>query len=185
MKRMQKPALIITLVLIIVVVLVTFTLQKPAEVYYAKPGDIVELSFELDKKMEFGSYYFSLDNGRNSTYPLCFCLTQKNTYPPNCLGDVKYLYKNTPGTMCIPLKIGSGRCSVAPIETGGYATQFIIPLEYSWTKPFQKIVLGIQVPKNASEKARLVTAVTIFKSNNAGKMQPCRLYEKTIIIKSA
>jgi len=177
--------LIIALVLIIVAVSIFIFLHKKGEgeTYYARPGDVIEMSFELDKKMEFGEYYFDLDNGKSATYPLCFCLTEKNTYPPNCSGDVKYLYKNTPGTMCIPLKIGNGRCSVAHIETGGYATSFIIPFEYGWSKPFEKILLGIHVPENAPERARLVAAITIFKSNNMGKLAPYRLYEKTIIVK--
>src|SRR3982751_4349765 len=95
--------LILILVLALIIVVVLLMLQKKDEIYYAKQGDVVELNFELDKKFEFGEYYFDLNNGKGYTYPLCFCLTEKNTYPPDCSGDVKFLYKDTPGTMCIPL----------------------------------------------------------------------------------
>ncbi len=172
MKGTRLFILILVLALIIGVVLLM--VHKKDEIYYAKQGDVVELNFELDKKFEFGEYYFDLNNGKGYTYPLCFCLTEKNTYPPDCSGDVKYLYKNTPGTMCIPLKIGSGRCSVSPISTLGYATDIIVPREYQWTKPFEKIVLGIRVPNQAPEGARLVAAVTIFKQNEYGKMEKYR-----------
>jgi len=187
MKGTQRLILLLVLVLIIIAIasLVLIQLHKNDEIYYAKGGDVVALHFELDKKFEFGEYYFDLNNGKGSTYPLCFCLTEKNTYPPDCSGDVKYLYKNRPGTMCIPLKIGSGRCSVSPISTMGYATNFIIPPEYGWTKPFEKIVLGIRVPEQAPEGARLVVAVTIFKQNELGKMAKYRLYEKTIVVKNS
>jgi hypothetical protein len=174
----------VSIVVVILIALVVYFRRKGDPVYFAKRGEVVELSFELDKKLEFGEYYFGLENGKGSTYPLCFCLTEKNTYPPNCSGDVKYLYKNTPGTMCIPVKIGSGRCSVSAIETMGYATNFIIPLEYSWTKPFQKIVLGIQVPRQAPEEAVLAIDVMICRQNIQGKMERSRLYEKKIVIKS-
>ena len=182
MKGIQRLIFISGVVLIIVVALIVL-LRKKDEIYYARQGDVVELRFELDKKFEFGKYYFDINNGKGYTYPLCFCLTEKNTYPADCSGDVKYLYNNTPGTMCIPLKIGNGRCSVAPIKTLGYATSIIIPLEYPWTKPFEKIVLGIRVPAQAPEAARLVVAVTILKQDDSGKMQRYRLYEKTIIVK--
>ncbi len=182
MKGIQRLILILGAVLIIVVVLIVL-LRKKGDIYYASRGEVVELTFELDKKFEFGKYYFDINNGKGSTYPLCFCLTEKNTYPADCSGDVKYLYKNTPGTMCIPLKIGNGRCSVAPIETLGYATNFMIPLEYSWAKPFEKIVLGIRVPMQASRDAKLVVAVTILKQGDSEKMQRYRLFEKTIIVK--
>ena len=184
MKGIRLLIFIIVLVLIVVVTSLIL-LHKKEEVYHAKKGAIVALNFELDKKFEFGDYYFELNNGKGSTYPLCFCLTEKNTFPPDCSGDVKYLYKNRPGTMCIPLKIGSGRCSVSPISTFGYATDFIVPREYQWTKPFEKIVLGIRVPNGAPEGARLVVAVTIFKQNNAGKLEQYRVYEKTIVVSNS
>lgn len=182
MKGIQRFIFISVIVLIIAVAAIIL-LRKKDDIYYASQGDVVELTFELDKKFEFGRYYFDINNGKGNTYLLCFCLTEKNTYPADCSGDVKYLYKNTPGTMCIPLKIGSGRCSVAPIKTLGYATSIIIPLEYSWTKPFEKIVLGIRVPAQAPAAARLVVAVTILKQDDSGKMIRYRLYEKTIIVK--
>ena len=177
--------LILILVLALITMAVSLMLHKKEEVYYAKTGEVVELNFELDKKFEFGDYYFELNNGKRSTYPLCFCLTEKNTFPPDCSGDVKYLYKNRPGTMCIPLKIGSGRCSVAPISTFGYATDFIIPREYQWTKPFEKIVLGIRVPNGAPDGARLAVAITIFKQNNVGQLEQYRVYEKTIVVRNS
>lgn len=178
---MKRATIIIAVILIIAVLIASFLLfSSKKEDYTAAPGDVVEMEFPFDKKIEFGEYYFDLDNGKKSTYPLCFCLTEKNTYPPDCSGDVKYLFKNAPGTMCIPLKIGSGRCSVEAIKTLGYATEFIIPLEYSWTKPFQKIFMAIRVPPEAPEGANLVIAMTIFKQDNTGKLQPYRLYEKTI-----
>ena len=182
MKGNQRLIFISAVVLIIVVAAIIL-LRRNDDIYYASQGDVVELRFELDKKFEFGKYYFDIDNGKGYTYPLCFCLTEKNTYPPDCSGDVKYLYKNTLGTMCIPLKIGNGRCSVAPIKTLGYATSIIIPLEYSWTKSFEKIVLGIRVPEQAPGGAKLVVAVTILKQNDSGKTQRYRLYEKSIIVK--
>jgi hypothetical protein len=104
-------------------------------------------------------------------------------YPPDCAGDVKYIYHNVPGNKCIPLKIGTGRCSATPISTLGYATVFTIPLEYQWTKPVEKIVIGIKVPPAAPEDARLVVAVTIYKQNDVGKPDVYRKYEKTIIVK--
>src|SRR3982751_2524583 len=146
MKGTQK--FIVTIVLLLVLVVAFFMLQKKEVTYTAAPGEVVELSFELDKKFEFGEYYFDLNNGQRATYPLCYCLTERNTYPPDCSGDVKYIYHNIPGSMCIPLKIGTGRCSVTPISSSGYATMFTIPLEYQWTKPVEKIVIGIRVPTN-------------------------------------
>src|SRR5689334_4538817 len=151
MKGTRKLVVILSVLLLLIIVIVGLTLQKHENIHYAKRGEVVELSFELDKKFEFGEYYFNLDNGRGSTYPLCFCLTEKNAYPPDCSGDVKYPYKNGPGTMCIPFQIGKGRCSVAPIKPLGYATPLIVPMEYRWTKPFQKIVLAIRVPEKAPD----------------------------------
>ena len=180
MKRRWK--LVVAICLLPVLLILFFMLHKKGTAYKAAPGDIVELSFELDKKLEFGEYYFDLDNGKGSTYPLCYCLTERNVYPPGCSGDVKYIYSNTPGTMCIPLHIGRGRCSVKPISSSGYATVFTIPLEYSWTKPFEKIVMGLQVPHQAPEGARLVIEVTILKQNEQPKQLVYRKYEKAILV---
>jgi hypothetical protein len=181
MKGTQKFIVVIVLLLVFVVAFIT--LEKKEKIYTAAPGEIVELSFELDKKFEFGEYYFDLNNGKSATYPLCYCLTEKNIYPPDCSGDVEYIYNNRPGTRCIPLKIGTGRCSVKPISSLGYATGFIIPREYQWTKPVEKIVMGITTPAKAPEGVRLVVAVTIFKQNGIGKLEVYRVYEKTIVVK--
>ncbi|MEP7144345.1 MAG: hypothetical protein ABI707_15780 [Ferruginibacter sp.] len=182
MKGNRKLILLIIALLILSVIF--FSVRKKIKSYTGKPGDVVELTFELDKKFEFGEYYFDLANGKGSTYPLCYCLTEKNTYPPDCYGDVKYLYNNTPGTMCMPLNIGTGQCSAKVMSSSGHATMFIIPLEYSWTKPFEKIVIGIRIPVKAPEEAKLVVAVTIFKRIEAGKLIIYRKYEQAIIVKN-
>ncbi|MEJ7684561.1 MAG: hypothetical protein WKG06_43275 [Segetibacter sp.] len=142
----------------------------------------MQLTFVLDKKFEFGEYYFDLGNGKGSTYPLCFCLTEKNMFPPDCFGDVKYIYNNTPGSMCVPLNIGTGRCSAKIMSSSSFATMFLIPLEYQWTKPFEKIVMGIQVPQQAPEGAKLVVEVTIFKRNDRGQLVVYRKYEQAIVV---
>ena len=178
-----RKFIIVVIALLLVFAAAFFILREKEEIYTAAPGKVVELSFELDKKFEFGEYYFDLNNGKNATYPLCYCLTEKNMYPPDCAGDVRYIYHNTPGTGCVPLKIGTGSCSVTPISSLGYATTFTVPLEYQWTKPFEKIVIGIRVPAKAPEGARLVVAVTIFRQNDLGKLTVYRLYEKTIIVR--
>ena len=176
--------ILLTVCLLPALLILFLVLQKKTTTYKAAPGDIVELSFELDKKLPFGEYYFDLNNGQHATYPLCYCLTERNVYPPGCSGDVKYIYSNTPGTACIPLHIGLGRCLVKPISTSGYATVFTIPLEYRWTKPFEKIVMGIRVPKQAPEGARLVVKVTILQQNEPLKQLVSRIYEKTIIVQA-
>jgi hypothetical protein len=180
MRRTWRIALVVGLLLGLSL---TFLFsRKNTNTFTAIPGEVVELSFELDKTFEFGEYYFDLDNGKGATYPLCYCLKEKNTYPPNCLGDIKYIYNNATGTMCIPLHIGKGRCSAEVMNTSGYATMFLIPLEYQWTKPVEKIVIGITVPEQAPEAARMVIAVTVFKKNDLGKLVIYRKYEQAIIV---
>ncbi|MEO5893431.1 MAG: hypothetical protein ABIQ31_24475, partial [Ferruginibacter sp.] len=154
---MRRRWIFISIIALLLILLVMYWfLPKKIKAYQAAPGQVVELTFELDKKFEFGQYYFDLANGRGSTYPLCFCLTEKNTYPPDCFGDIKYIYNNTPGVMCIPLNIGTGSCSVKSISSMGHATTFFIPLEYKWTKPVEKIVIGVRVPAAAPDGARIV-----------------------------
>lgn len=177
---MKRRNIVLILCLPLALVILFLMLQKKGTAYTAAPGEVVELSFELDKKLEYGQYYFDLDNGKSSTYPLCYCLTERNVYPPDCSGDVKYIYSNTPGTTCIPLHIGQGRCFTKPISSSGYATVFTIPLEYPWTKPFEKIVLGIRVPHQAPEGARLAVTVTILKQNEPKVVS--RTYEKWITV---
>lgn len=158
---------------------------KKVKTFAGAPGEIVQLTFELDKKFEFGEYYFDLENGKNATYPLCFCLTEKNMFPPDCYGDVKYIYNNTPGAMCVPLNIGKGRCGIRKImSSSSFATTFIIPLEYQWTKPFERIVMGIEVPEHAPKGAELAVEVTIFKRNDRGQLVVYRKYEQAIEVKS-
>lgn len=174
-------------ILIIVVLLTSitafFAVQTKIKTFTGSPGEVVQLTFELDKKFEFGEYYFDLENGKSSTYPLCFCLTEKNMFPPDCFGDVKYIYNNTPGTMCVPLNIGTGRCSVNIMSSSSFATMFLIPLEYQWTKPVEKIVIGIKVPEQAPERAKLGVEVTIFKRNDRGQLVVYRKYEQAIAVK--
>lgn len=183
MTGIWKTVLIMGLLLAAVVFF--FTFQKKTDTLAGSPGEIRELRFELDKEIEFGEYYYDLDNGKGSTYPLCYCLTEKNEYPPDCSGDIKYIYSSMPGGMCVPLHIGLGRCSVKPISSAGYATPFLIPLEYKWTKPFEKIVMGIRIPPGASEGARLVIRVTIFKKDDRSELSVYRVYEKAIIVQQS
>lgn len=148
------------------------------------PGDVVELTFGLDKKFEFGEYYFNLENGKAANYSLCFCLTEKNMFPPDCFGDVKYIYNNTPGTMCVPLDIGTGRCSTKIMSSSSFATVFLIPLEYQWTKPVEKIVMGIEIPEQAPAGSRLVVEVSIFKRNDRGHLVIYRKYDQSILVEN-
>lgn len=171
------------IVLLLALLSVFWMLYKRDKTFTAKPGEVVELTFELDKKFEFGEYYFDLDNGKSATYPLCYCLIEKNMYPPDCAGDVKYIYSSMPGKMGVPLRIGTGSCTARPISSLSYATPFLIPLEYKWTKPFEKIVMGVRVPAQAPEKARLVVEVAFFKRNDLGKLEVYRKYEQAIIVK--
>jgi len=172
------------IVLLLASIEVFFPFRKKIKTFTGAPNEVVQLTFELDKKFEFGEYYFDLNNGKSSTYPLCFCLTEKNMFPPDCFGDVKYIYNNTPGTMCVPLEIGTGRCSAKIMSSSSYATMFLIPLEYRWTKPFEKIVMGIEVPEQAPMGAKLVVEVTIFKRDDRGQLVEYRKYEQAIIVKN-
>jgi len=170
--------------LLIASAFIVYALVPKERLYSAAPNEVVDLTFELDKKFEFGNYYFDVSNGDGATYPLCFCLTERNMFPPDCIGDVKYMYHNSPGTMCIPLYIGKGRCSAKMISTSSFATMFSIPLEYSWTKPFETIGMGIQVPENAPTGARLIIKVNIFKKDARGALAPYRTYTKKIVVKN-
>ncbi len=152
--------------------------------YTAATNEVVKLTFQLDKKFEFGEYYFDLANGKTSTFPLCFCLTENNAFPPECHGDIKYIYNNYPGTLCVPLNIGTGRCGVKIMSSSSFATMFLIPLEYGWTKPFETIVIGVRVPKEVPAGARLVVEVKIVKRSDRGKLVPYRTYQQAIIVKS-
>ena len=183
---MNKNFWIIILIIVVLLtsILIFFAMQEKIKTFTGTPGQVVQLTFELDKKFEFGTYYFDLDNGKSSTYPLCFCLSEKNMFPPDCFGDVKYIYNNTPGAMCVPLNIGNGRCSTKIMSSSSFATMFLIPLEYQWTKPFEKIVMGIQVPKQAPEGAKLVVEVTIFKRDDRGALVVYRKYQQAIAVKS-
>lgn len=179
MRRAWKFILIIVLLL---AVWGTFLyLQSTDKTFSGAPGETVELVFALDKKFEFGEYYFDLDNGKSATYPICYCLSKKNTYPPDCFGDIKYIYNNIPGKECIPLNIGKGSCSVKGTSTAGHSTMFLIPLEYQWTKPFEKIVVGVKMPGQAPDGAVIAVKVTIFKRNDFGKLVIYREYEQSII----
>ena len=147
-------------------------------------GEIVELTFEFDKKTEFGEYYFDLANGKNSTYPLCFCLTERNMFPPDCYGDIKYIYNNTRGTMCVPLNIATGNCSTKVMSSSSFATIFLIPLEYRWTKPVEKIVIGIRIPRLATEGSKLVVEVNFFKRNDLGQLIFFKKYDQSIQVRN-
>lgn len=148
--------------------------------FIAIRGEVVELIFTLDKNTEFGEYNFELKNGKNATFPLCFCLTEKNAFPPDCKGDIKYIYNNQPGVMCVPLTIGNGRCGVKIMNSSIYATKFYIPLEYKWTKFYERIVLGIKVPADAPIGSLLSVEVNIIKQNDLSKTQLYRTYQQTI-----
>jgi hypothetical protein len=177
---------ILIIVLLLASIEVFFPFRKKIKTFTGAPNEVVQLTFELDKKFEFGEYYFDLNNGKSATYPLCFCLTEKNMFPPDCFGDVKYIYNNTPGTMCVPLDIGTGRCAIKKImSSSSFATMFLIPLEYQWTKPFEKIVMGIKVPEQAPIGAELVVEVTIFKRDDRGQLVVYRKYEQAIVVKGA
>jgi|GEM_PF-3790899 len=172
----------IVLIITFLSIAAVFYLKKTAGLSALK-GEIVQLIFELDKKFEFGEYYFDLDNGGSATYPLCFCLTEKNMFPKDCAGDVKYIYNNIPGTMCVPMNIGNGRCNTAVMSSASFATMFLIPLEYSWTKPIEKIVIGIKVPDTAPVGSRLVVLVNIFKRNDMGRLVMYKQYDRSIRVK--
>lgn len=182
MSIVWKLLLVVTLFLILWIIFIN--LPEKIKSFTAAPGEVVELVFELDKKFEFGEYYFDLANGRDANHPLCFCLTERNTYPPDCFGDVKYIYNNTPGTTCIPLNIGTGSCTSKIMSSMGHATVFMIPLEYQWTKPVEKIVMGIRIPNNAPVGARMVVEVSILKKNDRGKLVRYRKFEQAIEVKS-
>ena len=168
--------------LLLAVIIAFFTLPAKVKTYTAAPNKVVKLTFQLDKKFEFGEYFFNLDNGKGSTYPLCFCLTERNMFPPECVGDVKYIYNNTPAGMCVPISIGTGRCGVKVMSSSSFATVFMIPLEYRWTKPYETIVMGIKVPANAPKGAKLVVEVSIFKRVNPVKVELYRTYQQQIVV---
>lgn len=174
---------ILTVVLLVSVFAAFQYLKEPDGLTGAK-DEIVELTFEFDKKTEFGEYYFDLANGENCTYPLCFCLTERNMFPPDCAGDIKYIYNNTPGTMCVPLNIAKGRCSTRVMSSSSYATVFLIPLEYKWTKPVEKIVMGIRIPGLAPEGARLVVQVNIFRRNDVGELKFFKKHDQSIRVRN-
>lgn len=182
MKRISWWVVLI-IVLLLTMIAACRYLQEQDGLSGAK-GEIVELTFEFDKKTEFGEYYFDLANGENCTYPLCFCLTERNMFPPDCSGDIKYIYNNTPGTMCVPLNIANGRCSTEVMSSASYATIFLIPLEYKWTKPVEKIVMGIRIPRLAPEGARLVVQVNIFKRNDVGELKFFKKYDQSIRVRN-
>lgn len=88
--------------------------------------------------------------------------------------------------MCVPLNIGKGRCGIKKImSSSSFATTFIIPLEYQWTKPFEKIVMGIEVPEQAQEGDKLAVEVTILKRSDRGQLVVYRKYEQAIVVKSS
>ncbi|MEJ7766416.1 MAG: hypothetical protein WKF89_01300 [Chitinophagaceae bacterium] len=158
---------------------------KEPETFSGARGDLVELTFEFDKKTKFGEYFFDLDNGTRSTFPLCFCLTERNMFPEDCSGDINYIYNNRPGTMCVPLHIARGRCSSAVISSSAYATVFIIPLEYGWIKPVEKVVIGIRVPESAPIGAILVVRVNFFKKDDRAKLVFYEKQELSIRVKNS
>lgn len=180
MSRNSKFILIAVILLMIVAVI--FLFKKNKNTFTGAPGQVIELSFEMDKEFEFGEYYFDLENGKGATYPLCFCLTEKNRYPPDCFGDVQYIYKNFPGVSCIPLNIGTGRCSARIMSSLNFATMFIIPLEYPLTTPFEKIVMGVRVPQQAPVNAKILVEVTFLKKGDRGQQTVYRKYEQSIIV---
>ncbi|MBC7424823.1 MAG: hypothetical protein H7334_15390 [Ferruginibacter sp.] len=178
----RNSKFIVIAVILIMIVVVIFLLKKNKDTVAGAPGQVVELSFEMDKKFEFGEYYFDLANGKGATYPLCFCLTEKNMYPPDCSGDIQYIYKDFPGTTCIPLNIGTGSCSSTVMSSLNFATMFIIPLEYPLTKPFEKIVIGVRVPQQAPVNTKIVVEVTFLKKGDRGQKSIYEKYEQTIIV---
>ena len=178
----RNSKFIVTVIFFIIAVVIIFLFKKNKDTFTGTPGQVVELSFEMDKKFEFGEYYFDLANGKGATYPLCFCLTEKNMYPPDCFGDIQYVYYNFPGTMCIPLNIGTGSCSSSVMSSLNFATMFIIPLEYPLTKPFEKIVVGVRVPEQAPVNAKILVEVTFLKKGDQGQKTVYRKYEQTIIV---
>ena len=173
-----------SIIILIVTTIILFQCFKKEVGLSGYKGEIVELTFEFDKKTEFGEYYFDLANGKNSTYPLCFCLTERNMFPPDCYGDIKYIYNNTRGTMCVPLNIATGNCSTKVMSSSSFATIFLIPLEYRWTKPVEKIVIGIRIPRLATEGSKLVVEVNFFKRNDLGQLIFFKKYDQSIQVRN-
>jgi hypothetical protein len=174
---------IVVIVLAGVITVLFFAFYPKVKTRSAARNEVVDLSFPLDKKFEFGDYYFDISNGEGAGYPLCFCLAEKNSFPPDCKGDIKYIYRNSPGTMCVPLHIGNGRCSSKMISSSSFATMFTIPLEYGWTEPFETIVMGIRVPETAPVGAKLAVELTIYKSGDRAQLIPYRKYTQVIHVK--
>ena len=172
------------IIILMIITIIIFRYFMKEDGLSGSKGEIVELTFEFDKKTEFGEYYFDLANGEKSTYPLCFCLTERNMFPPDCYGDIKYIYNNTRGTMCVPLNIATGNCSTRVMSSSSFATIFLIPLEYRWTKPVEKIVIGIRIPGLAPEGSRLVVQVNFFKRDDLGRLKFFKKYDQSVRVRN-
>ncbi len=136
--------------------------SKPETYVAAARGQKMDLVFELDKDFEFGEYQFDLENADDADTDLCFCLTERNMFPPDCSGDVLYIYHGFPGVMCVPQKIGSGSCSDKEIKTLNYATTIYVPLEYKWGHKKDRIVVGLKIPERAAKGDRIAVQMNVY-----------------------
>lgn len=180
----QKPFLLKVIFLITVVasLLVYAFFFSKKKLVYATPGEKINLKFIVPKDIVPGEYVFDFENGDKATKKLCFCLTEKNTFPADCSGDVLYLNKNPGNERSVPSKIGTGLCNVQPVDCGGYATRLHL-VSLSMTDTIS-IDIGLRIPPDVKEADKITVVMNLYRLPNLKNMYKDSLrLEKSIVIK--
>lgn len=148
----------------------------------AKAGDKIAVEFIVEKKMKPGVYEFDFENSPGSNRPLCFCLIEKNTFPPDCKGDVVSLAKQPGNEKSVPSKIGTGSCSIKPIDCGSFASKIVIDADYSKKEELIKIVIEIKVPGFVKKNEQINFMLNWYRQEDDGTFKKYRSKEKIISI---
>lgn len=133
---------------------------------WVEAGQTAKVSFFLPSDATAGQYHFDFDNGPGSSKQFCFCLTENNTFPPDCRGNVISVTKYGSNEKLVPARIGTGECNVKPIDCGAYASTLYQLADNPEAKNNKDgITIEIKVPETCKKGDRLVIQINWYLIN--------------------
>lgn len=176
---------VIFLITVVAALLVYAFFFSKKRLVYATAGEKINLKFIVPKDMVPGEYVFYFENGDKATKKLCFCLTEKNTFPADCSGDVLYLNKNPGNERSVPSKIGTGLCNIQPVDCGEYATRIHLYKDSLSMTDTMSVDIGIRIPQDVKEADKINVVMNLYRLSDLKNMYKDSLrLEKSIVIKN-